>query len=182
VATVCGTGFVAATTAGSYPWPTTLSGLQVQLVDSTGASRFAPLLVVSPGQVNFLVPDEVRTGPVLVNLIRQGITVSSGLASIQAVVPGLFSATGSGAGAAAGTALTLSSKDSNPLAPLAVLDAATGLWKPKPIVLTPGEPVYLSLYGTGIRNRRDLTGFTATLGGQSVPVLHAGSAVGSAGA
>jgi len=174
IATAFGTGFSVETTAGTYPLPTTLNGLQVQLIDSTGASRFAPLLVVSPGQVNFLVPDEIRTGPVLINLIRQGITVSSGLANVQPVVPGLFSAAGTGAGAAAGTALTLASIGSNPLLPLARQDAATGLWKPAPLVLRPDEPVYLSLYGTGIRNRRDLTGLTATLGGQPVPVLYAG--------
>jgi uncharacterized protein (TIGR03437 family) len=36
------------------------------------------------------------------------------------------------------------------------------------------EPVYLSFYGTGIRNRRSLAGVTATIGGQPVSVLYAG--------
>ena len=174
LAAAFGTGLTANTVSGAYPWPLTLNGFQVQLVDSTGASRAAPLLLVSPGQVNFLVPEDTRAGPVLINLIRQGLTVSAGISNIQPVAPGLFSAAGSGSGAAAGTALILSSAGSNPLLPLAVQDPATKLWRPAPLVLTAEEPVYVSLYGTGIRYRQDLTGVTATLGGQPVPILYAG--------
>jgi uncharacterized protein (TIGR03437 family) len=43
-----------------------------------------------------------------------------------------------------------------------------------PIVLGVDTPVYLSLYGTGIRNRSSLAGVTVTIDGISVPVLYAG--------
>ena len=149
--------------AAPYPWPTTLNGIQVQLIDATGTARLAPLLVVAPGQVNFLLPETISPGPVLINLLRQGLAVASGLSNIQTTTPGLFSADGTGRGLAAGTALRLSTSDSNPTTPLTSV-----------IPMTDAEPVYLSLYGTGIRKRRDLAGVTATVGGLPVPVLYAG--------
>ena len=153
----------ASTVASVYPWPTTLNGIQVQLIDATGTARLAPLLVVAPGQVNFLLPETISPGPVLINVLRQGLAVASGLSNVQATTPGLFSADGTGRGLAAGTALRLTTADANPATPLTAA-----------IPITDGEPVYLSLYGTGIRKRRDLAGVTATVGGLPVPVLYAG--------
>jgi uncharacterized protein (TIGR03437 family) len=167
-------GIAPGTTVASYPWPTTLDGLQVQLIDATGASRYAPLLLVSPGQVNFLVPENVAAGPVLINLVRQSLAAASGLSNVQNTAPGLFSADGSGRGLAAGTALRLSGSGSNPLQPLAVFDAPVNTWKPASIAIAAEAPVFLSLYGTGIRNRRNLSAVSATIGGQAVPVLYAG--------
>ncbi len=44
-----------------------------------------------------------------------------------------------------------------------------------PIDLGPAsDNVYLVLYGTGIRNRSDLTKAQATIGGVALPVLYAG--------
>ncbi len=157
------TSLTATTVAASYPWPTTLNGIQVQLIDATGTARLAPLLVVAPGQVNFLLPETIAAGPVLINVLRQGLAVASGLSNIQATTPGLFSADGTGRGLAAGAALRLTSSDANPATPLTAA-----------VPMTDGEPVYLSLYGTGIRKRRDLAGVTATVGGLPVPVLYAG--------
>jgi uncharacterized protein (TIGR03437 family) len=43
-----------------------------------------------------------------------------------------------------------------------------------PIALGVDTPIYLSLYGTGIRNRSALANVTCTIGGISVPVPYAG--------
>jgi len=43
-----------------------------------------------------------------------------------------------------------------------------------PIHLGVDTPIYLSLYGTGIRNRSSLANVTCTIGGVSVPVQYAG--------
>src|ERR1022692_4446865 len=40
--------------------PTTLQGAQMQLTDSTGSVSLAPLLFVSPGQINYQVPSETN--------------------------------------------------------------------------------------------------------------------------
>ena len=44
----------------------------------------------------------------------------------------------------------------------------------EPIVLGVDTPTYLTLYGTGIRNRSSLANVTCTIGGVDVPVLYAG--------
>jgi uncharacterized protein (TIGR03437 family) len=167
-------GISSGTVVANHPWPTTLNGIEVQLIDATGASRRAQILLVSSGQINFLVPPNTALGPVLINVNRQGLAVASGLADVRATAPGLFSADGSGRGVAAGTSLRLSSSGSNPAQPLSVIDAASGLWRPVPIAIDAAAPAYLSLYGTGIRNRPALAGVTATIGGQSAPILYAG--------
>ena len=43
-----------------------------------------------------------------------------------------------------------------------------------PIALGVDTPIYLSLYGTGIRNHSALANVTCTIGGISVPVQYAG--------
>ena len=45
-----------------------------------------------------------------------------------------------------------------------------------PIDLGVDQPVYVSFYGTGIRNRTSLANVTLTIHGVSAPVLYAGPA------
>ena len=45
-----------------------------------------------------------------------------------------------------------------------------------PIDLGVDRPVYVSFYGTGIRNRTSLANVTLTINGVSAPVLYAGPA------
>ena len=44
-----------------------------------------------------------------------------------------------------------------------------------------GQPVYVTFYGTGIRNRSSLANVTVTINGMSVPVLYAGPSPNYAG-
>ena len=53
------------------PWPSSLIGTSVTIQDSTGTRTAAPLTFVSPGQVNFQIPDSVAKGAAT-------ITVASG--------------------------------------------------------------------------------------------------------
>src|SRR5260370_23764666 len=48
--------------AGSLPLPMSLGGVTLAITDSAGVQRSAPLLYVSPSQINFLVPDGVAPG------------------------------------------------------------------------------------------------------------------------
>src|SRR5262249_36725056 len=44
------------------PPPTSLGGVTVTVTDASGTQRAAPLLYVSPNQINFLVPDGTLAG------------------------------------------------------------------------------------------------------------------------
>jgi hypothetical protein len=56
------TPVTASTSAGTLPWTTSLGGISLEVRDSTGAARLAPLLYVSPSQVNFQVPSGTAIG------------------------------------------------------------------------------------------------------------------------
>jgi len=56
-----------------------------------------------------------------------------------------------------------------------------GYCGPAPGITLDGRPVYLSLIGTGIRNRTALSDVTCTIGGVDVPVEYAGPAPGFVG-
>jgi len=85
-------------------------------------------------------------------------------AEIEKVAPGLFTAAASGQGVAAATANG---------APIFL--CATSGCVSVPIDLGSTSPVYLSLYGTGIRHVSSLANVVCTIGGVSVPVLYAGA-------
>ena len=83
--------------ATSTPLPTTLADVQVS-VNGT----LAPLLYVSPGQINFQVPSNAPVGstPVEFQVVKAstGQILASSLFRIDSVSPGLFTADSSGSG------------------------------------------------------------------------------------
>jgi uncharacterized protein (TIGR03437 family) len=88
LATVYGINLAAGTSAAApLPWPETLAGVQVLL-----SGRPAPLLYVSDGQVNFLVPEGLPVG--LAELI---LTTPAGVSAplpvrVVSLSPGIFGA------------------------------------------------------------------------------------------
>ena len=86
------------------------------------------------------------------------------------VAPALFTADASGKGVAAATATEI--VVGRPV-PLPVFTCSGSTCSPVPIKLGVDTPVYLSLYGSGIRNRSSLGNVACTIGGISVPVLYA---------
>ena len=50
--------------------PSTLSGVTVELIDTTGSKKVAPLLFVSASQINFVATNDLEPGPVLVNVLN----------------------------------------------------------------------------------------------------------------
>jgi uncharacterized protein (TIGR03437 family) len=148
----------------------------LSVTDAAGVGRPAPLLYVSPGQINFVVPD--GTAPGLATLVVSGQTFT---AAIQPVAPTLFSANASGSGVAAATAIMV--QVNNPLlqSSVPVFQCAGSSCASVPIALGVDTPVYVSLYGTGIRNRSSLANVAVTINGIGVPVLYAGPAPGFTG-
>src|SRR5207253_305378 len=77
----------------SQPLPTSLGGVNVTVQDATGAQRQAPLIYVSPSQINFIVPDGTAPGAARFT-VANGTTTSSATGSVQTVAPSLFSMNG----------------------------------------------------------------------------------------
>jgi uncharacterized protein (TIGR03437 family) len=125
------------------------------------------LFFVSPGQINFLVPQGTATGAATITVNGPGGVVTTAGAQVQSVAPALFTATANGKGIAAAVATRGSSS-----APIFQCDGK-GSCIGTAIDLSSG-PVYLSLYGTGIRNRRSLGDVSVTIGGQVATVQYAG--------
>ena len=79
-----------------------------------------------------------------------------------------------GSGVAAATAIV--TQAANPLlrSPVTVFQCTQAGCVSVPISLGVDTPVYVSFYGTGIRNRSSLANVAVTINGVSVPVLYAG--------
>jgi uncharacterized protein (TIGR03437 family) len=52
--------------------------------------EFAPLLAVTPGQINLRVPPGTVTGTASIRVRRGGAEIASGTATVEAIAPGLF--------------------------------------------------------------------------------------------
>jgi uncharacterized protein (TIGR03437 family) len=159
-------GFVARSTPSLIP-QATLAGIQATLTDAAGVARPAPLLYVSPSQVNFEIPDRTAPGLASVNIAGAGGTVQ-----VNTVAPGLFAL--GGTSIAAATAARYPNGGAAPTS-VAVFDCSSGNCVESPIALDDQSTVYLSLYGTGLRNRSSLANVTCTVGGVSAPVQYAGA-------
>jgi uncharacterized protein (TIGR03437 family) len=159
--------------AGTSPLPTLLLGTSIQVRDSAGVSRQCQLFFVSPGQANFIIPDQTASGVGTVTVTSGDGTVSLGTVQIVPVSLALFSASADGKGVAAanavrvvGTSVTFED----------VAQFSDGAWIPKCINLgQPSESVYLALYGTGIHGSSQGLTLTASVNGLNVPVIFAGA-------
>lgn len=162
--------------ATMLPLTTNLAGTTVKVRDSAGAERLAPLFYVSATQVNYTVPAGTANGTATVTITSSDGTVSTGLAQIQNVAPGLFTANQTGQGVAAANAVTVHADQSQSMQSVAQCDSSGKTCVPVPIDLgSASDQVYLQLYGTGIRQRSALANVTATIGPMSAKVSYAGA-------
>ena len=154
--------------ADTVPLPTSLLGTLVRITDREGKNHLASLFFVSPGQINYLVPEAAATGLAQVTVTSDGQDVASGSLQINAAAPSLFSANATGQGVAAASFLRVAADGSR---------AQDLIFNPNtrvsvPIDLGPeGDQVFLLLFGTGVRGFTSQV--TAIVGGESVPVLGA---------
>ncbi|MBS1810570.1 MAG: DUF1800 family protein [Acidobacteria bacterium] len=171
-----GTNLASATAAAiSLPLPKTLNGVTVKVRDSAGTERMAALFYVSPTQINFQIPAGTAIGTASITVTNGGVTIT-GTTTIARTAPGVFSADSTGNGYAAAQALRQRADNSQAMQEVVQYDSINRKFVGKPIDLTiPNEQMFLQLYGTGIRQRTDLANVTATIGGQKVDVLFAGT-------
>lgn len=78
--------------AATLPLPTALAGTTINVKDSAGAERQAPIFFVSPGQVNYQMPQGTAPGSATVTITSRYGDTSTGVVQIAAVAPGLFAA------------------------------------------------------------------------------------------
>ena len=173
---------LAATTAqaSSLPLPTSLGGITLTVTDSAGVAQNARLHYVSPGQINFLLPDNVAGGSATF-AVAGGSAPMSFTGEVLPVAPALFSMSGTGAGVAAALAVAVQAANPQVQSPVPVFQCGATGCASVPIALGVDRPVYVSFYGTGIRNRSSQANVTVTINGTSLPVLYAGPAPNFAG-
>ncbi len=171
LATVNGIG-LATGTAGSAPtpFPTSFGGSSLSLVDSTGKVFAAPLLYVSPTQINFQVPAGIAPGPAQLMVTSGDATKSAGTVQIAAVAPALFTLNNVSLAAADVVRIAADGTRTSQ----AVYSVNSGAIVANPINLgSASDRVYLEIYGTGLKGA-GTANVTATIGGVSTPVLYAG--------
>ena len=164
--------------ATAVPLPTTLDDVSLKVIDSAGTERLAPLFFISPPQINYVMPDGTANGAARIQVIRNGVIVSTETVQIETIAPGIFSANATGDGVAAAVVLRVKADGSQSFEPVAQLDSAQNKYVPAPIDLgsaTSGDQVYLILFATGLRNRNSLAGVVVNAGGTALTTLYAGA-------
>lgn len=159
--------------SAGLPVPTTLAGLMINVQDSEGVSRLAPLLFASPApsQINFEIPAGTHAGAATLTILNGTASAMVEYVTISPVAPSLFSADSSGTGPAAATAVSVSG--SNVQTPVAVYQCEL-VCSTVPIVLSANAQVVVSFFGTGIRGAGGASSVSCTIHGVSVPVQFAG--------
>lgn len=136
--------------------PTTLGGISISV-----NNRLAGLLVVTPNQINYVVPAQTETdGPATVVVTdAQGAVLAQGTLNMATAVLSIFTANQAGNGAPA----ALSTPDGISYASVGNPDGSSS-------IVPAGQ--YLVLFGTGIRGAQaDIKAF---IGGVEAPVTYAG--------
>jgi uncharacterized protein (TIGR03437 family) len=148
----------------SVPLPTQLGGASVKIRDSAGTERLAALFFVSPEQISYQVPAGTAVGLATLTVTNGDTIIAAGSVEIAGVAPGLFSADSTGSGVAAGFWIRVAEGGAQSQGYL--FDPVTR--DPALVDLgLPGDQMFLSLYGTGIRAGANAT---ATVGSVTVPV------------
>ncbi len=160
--------------AETIPLPTTLGGTNLSVRDSLGVERPAPLFFVSPGQVNYLMPEGTAFGSATV-MVMNGDAISAGSTRIVRIAPGLFSANADGQGVAAAVVLRVKADGTQIFEPVAMFDSTAGRFVPAPIDAgAETDQLFLILFGTGLRSTVSPGAVNARIDGQLIEVLYAG--------
>jgi uncharacterized protein (TIGR03437 family) len=166
-----GLATVTATAPDGTAPPLSLGGTALTVTDAAGTARAAAISYVSPTQVNFVVPAGTAPGTATVAVTNASGSVVTGTVAVVPVSPGIFSQDATGSGVAAASFVTVHADGSQTTGPAARYDAATSTFAPLPVSLA-GDPVYLVLFGTGLRAHAGPV--TVAIGGVPATVTYAG--------
>ena len=170
-----GSGFTVNTaSAPSIPLPLALAGASINVLDSAGVNRPAPLTYVSPTQINAMIPSGTATGAATMTVdtvFGKALTVQL---NVNPTAPGIFTANSDGRGVAAAQILRVAADGTQTVQSIASYDAVAKQWVPAPIDLST-DAVYLVLFGTGLRNTPVGSLVTCTLKGVTYTPVYAGA-------
>jgi uncharacterized protein (TIGR03437 family) len=164
------------------PWPARLGGVGVEVRDSTGIARIAPLLSVAPDRVVFQVPPDVAPGEAQLMLVTDGGSSPAAGMQVEAVAPSLFlmnrpdpAVEESGPPVPAASAVRVAPDGSQTPVPVFTCPSVPGArCGPVPIPLPPsGDPIIVSFLGTGFRGANPVN-VVCRINGVRVPVEYAG--------
>jgi uncharacterized protein (TIGR03437 family) len=160
------------------PLPTSFGGTSISIQDSSGATSLAPLLYVSPSQVNFEVPPGLAIGAAQVTVTSGDGTQSVANVQIAPVAPGLFEL--NSAGLAAADVVLYHSDGTQTVEQVYTVDSA-GTIAANPVSLgSRTDQAYLLLFGTGLQAAAT-GGVEVFVDGIYLPVQYAGPQGGYAG-
>jgi len=167
----------------STPLPNSLAGTTVTVRDSANVERVARLFFVSPGQINFLMPEGLAKGAATILVTNGEGKLAAGTVNIAAVAPSLFAANANGRDVPAAVVLRVKANGLQVYEPVATFDSVQNKFVAAPIDLGPdlgtaSDQVFLVAYGTGVRGRSSLGAVEVKVGGVSSEVLYAGRADG----
>jgi uncharacterized protein (TIGR03437 family) len=160
--------------ASVNPAPTTLGGIRLHVRDrSHTGDSLAPLLYVSPTQINYLLNSSDPYAWVAIERVGSPYVPKGMSVPINSIASGLFSV---GAGLAAASAVTVT-PSAQAFVPVTTCSGQT--CNSIPIDLS-GAPVYLSLYGTGFAQASAALS-SCMIAGQTLPLTYAGPEIEIAG-
>jgi uncharacterized protein (TIGR03437 family) len=149
--------------ATGWPLPIEIAATSVRLIDARQIEHAAPLFFVSPGQINYLVPEGAAIGAAEVVIEYRGEPIARGEVQIAGSSPALFTFAANGHGAPVG----LTTYDGILFEALAQQDGSMRPIEPGTI----WRPHYLTLFGTGLGRAADLR---VRIGSLEVTALYAG--------
>jgi len=183
------TGTFVATSQAPAPLPTSLGGVSATITDAAGNTLPIPLIAVTPGQINAVLPNGSQTGPAIVTVTSSIGAKISGNMTLYAVGPSLFTADETGGWLAAAQVVVTHADGSQTFMASVATCGNNLVWNgmtwsdcvPIPISLgSATDEVVLELYGTGIRGVSSVLALCPNCG--YVPVTVGGLTVLYAGA
>lgn len=176
VASGYGVDLAPTTATSSGPdYPTSLGGVRVHVVDAHGVDHLAPLLYVSPSQINFQISPNAALGYAIVNVENPASSRPAGAraAAIGMGGPVLYTVDDSINGTAAATAVRVQADGTQTPVPVFQCSMGAGCTS-VPIDLTGTGTVYLSLYGAYFSEWNYPPTTNCTIGGETVTPRYVG--------
>lgn len=158
-------------TAPARPLPKLLGNVSVNVTDSRGITRSAPLLYTGGGWslITFIVPAASATGPAEIAVVRTDGSRSTGKVVIADFAPGFWAASADGRGAVIATVFQRFANGRTRTFQNA--DCSVYGCRPVAIPLAPGIATTIRLEGSGFRYAGPRPDIRATVGHVRVPVV-----------